>query len=162
MKLLLVCLGNICRSPMAEGALRHRITGSALAGRVGLDSAGIGDWHAGNPPDHRAIACARSHGVDITDLRARRLRTDDFQKFDWLLCADAANVRDARRLAPAGAADKVALYLDWAGLEAAGEIADPYTGGPAEFEHAWRQVDMAAQAAVERLLRAADCGIIAR
>ncbi|WP_309297128.1 low molecular weight protein-tyrosine-phosphatase, partial [Enterobacter hormaechei] len=88
MKLLVVCLGNICRSPMAEGALRARLDASPLAGRVQVDSAGTGDWHVGEPPDRRAIACAAGHGVDISGLRARQLHAADFDRFDWILCAD--------------------------------------------------------------------------
>ncbi len=153
MRILLLCLGNICRSPMAEGALRARVETSPLAGRVALDSAGTGDWHVGEPPDRRAIACARRHGVDIGGLRARQLRADDFHDFDWVLCADGRNLRDARRLAPEGIAGRAALLLDWAGLQPAGEVPDPYTGGVAEFEMTWQLVDSAAQAVVARLLR---------
>ncbi|KAF1684961.1 phosphotyrosine protein phosphatase [Pseudoxanthomonas broegbernensis] len=154
-RLLVVCLGNICRSPMAEGALRARIEASPLAGRVEVDSAGTGGWHAGAPPDRRAIACARSHGVDIGGLRARQLRAGDFHDFDWLLCADAANLRDVRRLAPEGLDGRAALLLDWAGATG-GEgtvVPDPYYGGHEDFEHVWRLVDAAAQAAVARLLQ---------
>lgn len=151
MKLLVVCLGNICRSPMAEGALLARIAASPLAGNVKVDSAGTGGWHAGHPPDPRAIACARGHGVDISMLRARQLRKQDYREFDWLLCADRENLRDVVGQAPAIARDKVVLLMEWAGIEAGGAIPDPYTGGPAEFEHAWRLVDSAAQAVVARL-----------
>ena len=153
MKILLVCLGNICRSPMAEGALHARIQASPLAGRVSLDSAGTGHWHVGEPPDRRAIACARRHGVDIGGLRARQLCPDDFHDFDWVLCADAQNLRDARKIAPEGLAERAALLLDWAGLPGAGEVPDPYTGGADEFEMTWQLVDSAAQAVVLRLLR---------
>ena len=160
MKILLVCLGNICRSPLAEGALRARIEASHLAGRVEVDSAGTGDWHAGDPPDRRAIACARGHGVDIGGQRARQLRARDFEDFDWLLCADADNLRDVRRLAPAQARDRVVLLLDWAGIEPAGEVPDPYRGGSEDFEQVWRLVDTAARAVVERLSRRPGSGII--
>ncbi|RZA24609.1 MAG: low molecular weight phosphotyrosine protein phosphatase, partial [Lysobacteraceae bacterium] len=112
MKLLVVCLGNICRSPLAEGALRERIARSPLAGRIQVDSAGTGDWHAGQPPDPRAIACARNHGVDISDLRARQLRRSDFDYFDWLLCADRQNLRDVLAQAPAHSRGKVGLLLE--------------------------------------------------
>ncbi|KRG70997.1 low molecular weight protein-tyrosine-phosphatase [Pseudoxanthomonas dokdonensis] len=151
MKLLVICLGNICRSPMAEGALRAHIQRSHLRDRVEIDSAGTGDWHAGQAPDRRAVACARSHGVDISDLRARQLRPSDFHDFDWLLCADQQNLKDVRRLAPAGTAHKVVLLLDWAGVLADGAIPDPYTGQAEDFQHVWRLVDSAASAAVARL-----------
>ena len=124
-RLLVVCLGNICRSPLAEGALRARIEASPLAGRVMVDSAGTGGWHAGEPPDRRAIACARGHGVDIAGLRARQLRARDFEDFHWLLCADADNLRDVRALAPPGARERTALLLDWAGTVPHGEVPDP-------------------------------------
>ena len=151
MKLLVVCLGNICRSPTAEGALRARIAASSLAGKVIVDSAGTADWHAGKPPDPRSIACARGHGVDISMLRARQLRKQDYSEFDWLLCADRENLRDVIGQAPASAHGKVALLMEWAGIEGDGAIPDPYTGGVAEFEHTWRLVDSAAQAVVARL-----------
>lgn len=151
MKLLVVCLGNICRSPLAEGALRAHIEASHLAGRVEVDSAGTGHWHQGEPPDRRAIACARTHGLDISGQRARQLNRDDFDHFDWLLCADASVVRDVLRVAPPASEGKVALLLEWAGLEEGGEIPDPYTGGSADFERVWRLVDSAASAVVHRL-----------
>jgi protein-tyrosine phosphatase len=156
-RLLVICLGNICRSPMAEGALRARLREARLDDVVEVDSAGTGGWHAGDPPDPRAIAAARRHGVDIGGLRARQLRADDFAAFDWLLCADHANLRDVRALAPADAHARAALYMEWAGLE--GAIADPYTGGEDHFEQVWRQVDAAAQAAVARLRRGRTAGI---
>ena len=151
MKLLVVCLGNICRSPMAEGALQARLAASPLAGRVQVDSAGTGGWHAGEPPDRRAIACARGHGVDIAGQRARQLHAADFEAFDWIRCADRANVREVLRLAPAARRERVALLLEWAGIPAGGEVPDPYTGGPEDFQRVWRLVDSAAQAVVARL-----------
>ncbi|MCY7312162.1 MAG: low molecular weight phosphotyrosine protein phosphatase [Pseudoxanthomonas sp.] len=153
MKLLVVCLGNICRSPMAEGALRARIGGSPLAGSVQVDSAGTGGWHAGQPPDPRAVACARGHGVDIAQLRARQLQSADFHRFDWLLCADAQNLADVKRLAPPGHGEKVVLLLDWAGVASAPDssVLDPYGGSARDFEVTWRLVDSAARAVVVRL-----------
>ncbi len=151
MNLLVVCLGNICRSPMAEGALRARLASSPLAGRVQVDSAGTGGWHAGEPPDRRAIACARGHGVDISGQRARQLSAADFDAFDWILCADRANLRDVLRLAPADRRDRVALLLEWAGIAPGSDVPDPYTGGPEDFQQVWRLVDSAAQAVVARL-----------
>jgi len=159
-RLLVVCLGNICRSPLAEGALRARIEASPLAGRVQVDSAGTGGWHAGQAPDRRAIACARGHGVDIAGLRARQLRPRDFEDFDWLLCADADNLRDVRRLAPDTARRRAVLLLDWAGVRADGEVPDPYYGDAADFDRVWRLVDTAAQAVVARLSGGPGSGII--
>ena len=160
MKLLIVCLGNICRSPLAEGALRARIEASSLAGQVQVDSAGTGDWHAGEPPDPRAVACARKHGVDVSMLRARQLCQRDYAEFDWLLCADDQNVRDVLRQAPSSSRAKVALLTEWAGVHDGCAVPDPYTGGPAEFEHVWRLVDSAARAVVTRLCAEWDSGII--
>jgi len=151
-RLLLVCLGNICRSPMAEGVLRDRLARAGFEGRVELDSAGTGDWHVGSCPDPRAVASAAGHGVDISGLRGRQLSRADFDRFDWLLVADRANLRDARALAPdAAGRAKVALLLDWAGVEPNGEIPDPYTGDAGHFEHVWSLLEQAAEGAVQRL-----------
>jgi protein-tyrosine phosphatase len=150
LRLLMVCLGNICRSPMAEGALRHRLAEAGLQHLVEVDSAGTGGWHAGEPPDRRAIATAARHGVDISMLRARQLRMEDY-RFDWLLCADRANVRDATARAPSGAHAGIVLLREWAGQGEGAVIADPYTGGQAQFDAVWRQVDAAAQAVVARV-----------
>lgn len=151
MNLLVVCLGNICRSPMAEGALRRALDASPLAGRVQVDSAGTGGWHAGEPPDRRAIDCARRHGVDISRQRARQLTAQDFHDYDWLFCADTQNLRDARQLAPAGLEQRAVLLLDWAGVGAGSSVPDPYTGGREDFDHVWQLVDSAASAVVRRL-----------
>ncbi|HUH89143.1 MAG TPA: low molecular weight protein-tyrosine-phosphatase [Lysobacter sp.] len=152
LRLLVVCLGNICRSPMAEGALRARIEAAGLGRRVEIDSAGTGDWHVGNPPDPRSIRTAKGHGVDIANLRGRQVSRTDFDRFDWLLCADRNNLHDVRALAPdAAARDKVALLLDWAGVETGGEIPDPYTGGAGHFEQVWEMLDRAADGVLARI-----------
>lgn len=152
LRLLVVCLGNICRSPMAEGALRARIAAAGLGRRVVIDSAGTGDWHVGNPPDPRSIRTAKGHGVDIADLRGRQLSRADFDRFDWLLCADRSNLHDVQALASdAAARDKVALLLDWAGVKAGGEIPDPYTGGARHFEQVWEMLDRAASGVLARI-----------
>ena len=151
--LLVVCLGNICRSPMAEGALRARLDEAGLD-HVRVDSAGTGDWHVGGPPDSRAVATAAGHGVDISGLRARQLHDDDYRNFDWLLCADLQNLRDVRARRPEPASARIELLTRWAGVDAdvdEGAIPDPYTGGRTEFENVWRMVDAVATAAVARL-----------
>ncbi|MGJ4728560.1 low molecular weight protein-tyrosine-phosphatase [Luteimonas sp. SDU101] len=151
MRLLVVCLGNICRSPLAEGVLRRRLEDAGLDHRVELDSAGTGDWHVGQPPDPRTIANAARHGVDLTLLRARQLHAADYRHFDWLLCADSCNLADVRARAPADATARSALLLEWAGLGQGAEVPDPYTGGPEAFEHVWTLMDRAAGAIVTRL-----------
>lgn len=149
-RLLVVCLGNICRSPMAEGALRARLLDTGLAKRVEVDSAGTGDWHVGQPPDARAIACAARNGVDIAAQRARQLTRRDFIDFDLILCADASVLRDVRARAPADARARSLLLSSQAG-QGAVEVPDPYTGGDREFDHAWALVDDMARAIVRRL-----------
>lgn len=145
--LLFVCLGNICRSPLAEGALRHVARQHGLD--LTLDSAGTGHWHIGHPPDPRAIAAARRNGVDISGQRARQVTADDFTRFDHILALDPQNLADLRRLAPAGGTARLALLLDHVpGREGQG-VADPYTGTAADFDTTWTDVT----AAVPGLLR---------
>jgi protein-tyrosine phosphatase len=146
---LFVCLGNICRSPMAEGAFRARAEAAGL--HAIADSAGTGGWHAGDPPDRRAQATARSHGIDISGLRARQVVRDDFLRFTHVFALDRANLADLQRLAPANATAELGLLLDLVDGGRGRSVADPYYGGPAEFETAWREVDAAAAALVERL-----------
>ena len=150
MRLLMVCLGNICRSPLAEGAFRAHLDRRGLDW-IEVDSAGTGGWHAGEPPDRRSIAVAAAAGVDIRGQRARKLRRDDFVAFDWLLCADRSVLRDVRAMAPAEASAQAALLLDWAGQGEDAEIPDPYTGGAEDFRRVWAMVDAAAAAGAERL-----------
>lgn len=156
----MVCLGNICRSPMGEGALRMRIAQSPLAGRVEVDSAGTSDWHIDRAPDPRAIACAQRHGVAIGGLKARQLVREDFHHFDLILCADQDNLQAARAIAPSDAIERAVLWLPWARISAAESVPDPYYGDERDFEHSWELVDAAAQATVRRLSVAADSGII--
>lgn len=155
MRLLMICLGNICRSPLAEGALRAHLSRARLDW-VEVDSAGTGGWHAGEPPDRRSIEVAALAGVDIRAQRARKLRAADFSHFDWLLCADRSVLRDVRAIHPAGAGAQAALLLEWAGLGEGGEIPDPYTGGQEDFRRVWTMVDTAAERIVARLGRGGE------
>jgi protein-tyrosine phosphatase len=157
MRLLMVCLGNICRSPLAEGAVRAHLDRRGLDW-VTVDSAGTGGWHAGEPPDPRSIAVAATAGVDIRAQRARKLVQADFQHFDWLLCADRSVLRDVRAAAPAEARERVALLLEWAGQGAGADIPDPYTGGPEDFRRVWAMVDAAAAGIVARIASARVAG----
>ena len=139
---LLVCMGNICRSPMAEGLLRHRLVERGLGDRLRIDSAGTGSWHAGAAPDARAIRICAEHGVDIRALRARAICADDYARFDLILCADRANLSTVRGRQLAGSTATSALLLDWAGA-AGNEVPDPYSGGPEDFRRVYELLDTA-------------------
>jgi protein-tyrosine phosphatase len=150
LRLLVVCLGNICRSPMAEGALRTRLRELGLEDRVEVDSVGTGDWHVGHPPDRRAIACAARNNVDIGALRARQLCAADFRRFDHILCADRSTLRNVLAHAPADMRKRCVLLSEFA-EQGEMDIPDPYTGGTREFDIAWSLVDGMAQAIATRL-----------
>ena len=153
---LFVCLGNICRSPLAEAAFRHRASEAGLAYHA--DSAGTGDWHVGHPPDPRAIAEAARHGLDITPYRARQVRPADFTRFTHVLALDAQNLADLQALAPPDAPNatgaQLALLLDFVPGMAGQPVADPYWGDAADFMRTWEEVDAAARALVGVLRQA--------
>lgn len=146
--ILFVCLGNICRSPLAEGALRAAADDAGLA--LEIDSAGTGHWHVGNPPDPRAIAVARDNGVDIGGLRARQVERADFARFTHIFALDAENLRNLRQIAPAGTEAEMALLLDMVPGRQGQPVADPYYGGDEGFAVTWADVTAAAQALVKR------------
>ena len=151
-RVLIICLGNICRSPMGQGALEARMRCEGMPHECVVDSAGVSGWHEGSPPDPQAIACAQRHGVDIAHQRARRVVAADFERFDWLLCADRQNLDALVQCAPAGLAHKAALWLAWAGGDPPYDIPDPYRGSDQLFDAVWQRIDRAAQGTVRRLL----------
>lgn len=142
-------MGNICRSPLLEGWAAHRRADSAVA--FSVDSAGTGGWHAGQPPDPRAIAAARKRGVDISGQRARQLQYADFQRFDLVLCADRDNLAAARSLAPGSARPRIVLALEWCGVKRGGEVPDPYYGHERDFDHVCQLASEAADGLLRRL-----------
>ncbi len=146
---LFVCLGNICRSPLAEAAFRARAGAAGLP--VTIDSAGTGGWHVGEPPDPRAQATARRHGIDIAGYRARQVEPDDFMRFTHVFALDHSNLRSLRRTAPPAAAARHGLLLDLVAGSEGQSVADPYYGGVEGFEATWKLVDAAASALVRRL-----------
>ena len=151
--ILVLCLRNICRSPMAEAILQAQIANAGL--KIVVDSAGTGGWHKGQPPDPRTIASARRNGLDISHLRARQLRPADFQRFDLILAMDADNLRAAETVRPAGSQTPIRLFLD----EMIGEhaaVPDPYHDGDAAFAALFVMLETAAKAYVARLARPAD------
>jgi protein-tyrosine phosphatase len=147
---LMVCLGNICRSPMAEGVLLARLEEAGLADKVRVDSAATGRSHVGHAPDERAIACAKKHGIDIAAQRARALTMEDFDAFDFILCADRTILHDARVRKPRTSHADVELLLEWSGVGKK-DVPDPYYGDARDFEKAFKLVDAAALGVVERI-----------
>jgi protein-tyrosine phosphatase len=147
--ILFVCLGNICRSPLAEAALR------AEAERAGLnmliDSAGTGDWHVDCPPDARAIRQAQRHGIDISGYRGRQVSAADFRRFTHVFALDGENLKNLRRIRPSDGTAKLALLMDMLpGREGSG-VTDPYFGDEAGFAQTWDDVSRAAQRIIAAL-----------
>jgi protein-tyrosine phosphatase len=141
---LMVCMGNICRSPTAEAALRQRLQQVGLASRVHVDSAGTHGYHVGSPPDERAQAHGRRRGLDMTGQRSRKLAPDDFGRFDLILAMDRDNLAELLRLAPPGYEARVKLLMNFARtLREVDSVPDPYYGSEAGFE---RVLDMVADA----------------
>jgi protein-tyrosine phosphatase len=147
--ILFVCTGNICRSPLAEGIVRAASQRHGLA--LQLDSAGTHDYHVGEPPDPRARALARRLGTPIDDLRARRLRDDDFDRFDLILVADRGHLGALRRRRPAAARAEVALLAEWCGEAEGCEVPDPYYGDDAAFEQVYRLLERCTDGLLRRL-----------
>lgn len=135
MHIVFVCTGNICRSPTAQAVLRQRIDTRGLGDRLSVSSAGLEAWHAGDGPDRRSIHHARQRGYQMSDLRARPLRGEEFEQADWVLVMDAGHLARAARLCPPQHAHKLRLLTDFCRVHDAGEVPDPYYGQAADFEH---------------------------
>lgn len=140
---LFVCLGNICRSPLAEAAFRREIARRGLTIRI--DSAGTGGWHAGHPPDPRAQRIARQKGVEIGGYRARQVVSSDFRSFSHILALDSRNLSDLKALQPSDATAKMGLLLDHVRGREGQSVADPYYGDEAGFLATWDEVSLAAE-----------------
>lgn len=132
-RILFVCAGNICRSPLAEGIFRHLANEAGRAGEFEIDSAGTGGWHQGQRPDRRSIAAAAGHGIDISGQRARRIASADFGSYDLILAMDQDNLKNLRKTAPADALGKLHLFNALA-LGSNKDIPDPYYGDREDFE----------------------------
>lgn len=150
--ILFVCLGNICRSPLAEGVFRAVLAERGLADDFLVDSAGMGDWHAGQAPDHRAIAVARANGLDISGQQARAITERDFERFDLILGMDRKNIRELQEIAPDAFRDRIHLFRDFAG-GGAEEVPDPYFGDAAGFDETYRLIRAASEGLADRLAK---------
>lgn len=147
---LFVCLGNICRSPTAHGVLLKKLERAGLAGLVRVDSAGTGDWHIGKAPDARTQAAASRAGYDLSQLRARVVCAEDFQRFDYILAMDQDNLRQLQAMRPAQFRGILELFLRQGGVDT-GEVPDPYYGGPEGFEQVLSLVEQACDGLVRQL-----------
>ncbi|MCV6545778.1 MAG: low molecular weight phosphotyrosine protein phosphatase [Cohaesibacter sp.] len=142
--ILFVCLGNICRSPLAEGVMRHFVQQAGLDQRFMLDSAGTGAWHVGNQADCRSIAVGGEHGVDLSDLRARQVEREDFYRFDLILAMDASNLADLNAMQPSDGTANLALYRSYCN-DGQKDVPDPYYGGDQGFEAVYQMIERASQ-----------------
>ncbi len=149
-RVLFVCLGNICRSPTAEGVLRHMMIEEAPELKVEIDSAGTADYHVGDPPDPRTQRAALRRGIDLRGLRARRVVPGDFSKFDLILAMDRQNLRDLASLRPAASTAQLRLFMEYA-PDSCLEVPDPYYGDEDAFERVLDLTTLAARGLVAQL-----------
>lgn len=138
-RLLFVCLGNICRSPAAEGVVRAKALERGM--KLYIESAGTGAWHAGDPPDGRMIKAAAKRGYDLSHQRARKVEFSDYFEFDYLLAMDLSNHTDLLEMAPPNRECDIRLFLDFADCETR-ETPDPYYGGDQGFDHVLDLIEM--------------------
>ena len=148
---LFVCLGNICRSPLAEAAFRQEAQRRGLD--VEIDSAGTGAWHVGHPPDRRAQAVARHHGVEISGYRGRQVKADDFRRFTHVVALDRDNLADLKRLQPSDGTAALMLLLDAVEGRQGKSVADPYYGEDKDFDVTWADAVAGARGLADLIAR---------
>ncbi|MBP1852285.1 low molecular weight protein-tyrosine-phosphatase [Rhizobium halophytocola] len=148
--ILFVCLGNICRSPLAEGIFKSLADGAGLGEQLPSDSVGLGRWHVGHPPDPRSIATAARHGLDIADFRARQLEPSDFDRFSLILAMDHDNLAGIRARAPARTGAEIHSFMAFATGRAL-DVPDPYYGPDQDFEAVYKMLFSACQSLLEKL-----------
>jgi protein-tyrosine phosphatase len=148
-KILMVCLGNICRSPMAEGIMKHHLEASGIEAYV--DSAGTSGWHEGEPPDHRATITCRNHGIEISSQRSRPFAVSDFDRFDLIFAMDHENYRNLINMTDVqGDRAKVSMIMNVLHPGSNKAVPDPYFGGDEGFEVVFHMLDSAAQAIIRQ------------
>lgn len=149
MKILMVCLGNICRSPLAEGILNNKLRSSGYEAFV--DSAGTGGWHAGESPDKRSIKVANDRGIDISQQRARKVKKEDLNSFDLIFAMDQNNLSDLLQIAEKDQQFKIHLYLEFAGFGKK-DVPDPWYGNESDFIHVFDLLEDATEIAAQRIV----------
>jgi len=152
MRILFVCMGNICRSPTAEGVFRHVLASRAPELQLEIDSAGTHDYHVGAPPDHRSIAAAKRRGIDLSSLRARTVVEEDFAHYDLILAMDEENLRELKRRAPAIHHERIRLMMEFAPHASSRWVPDPYYGGAQGFEEVLDLLEEAANGLMQEVL----------
>jgi protein-tyrosine phosphatase len=148
---LFVCMGNLCRSPMAEGVFRQHVAQAGLDGLIVIDSAGTHDYHIGDPPDPRAQRAAGRRGYDLSALRGRQVSPADFAEFDYVLAMDEMNLRALKRLCPTRHVHKLRLLMEFGASAALREVPDPYYGDEQSFELVLDLAEQASQGLLEYL-----------
>ncbi len=152
-KVLFVCMGNICRSPTAHGVFRNLIAAEGLQDYIQVDSAGTHAYHVGNPPDSRAQQTALSRGIDLSDLRARAAVKEDFKRYDYVLAMDQDNYHGLCAICPPGMEHKIGLFMDYAPEMKTREVPDPYYGGNQGFEYVFDLVEAASEGLLQDIKR---------
>ena len=150
-KVLFVCMGNICRSPSAEGVFSDKISAAGLGDRVHIDSAGTHAYHVGNPPDPRSQEAAIKRNYDLSAQRARKVEVSDFNEFDYVVAMDMSNKDDLQAICPSGLEDKIYLFLKFSDNYDATEVPDPYYGGGNGFETVLDLIEDAADGLITHL-----------
>ena len=152
-RVLFVCMGNICRSPTAEGVFRRKVEEAGLDGSIHIDSAGTHAYHVGEPPDPRATEAASRRGIDLRPLRARKATTRDFEHFDYVLAMDRDNLRLLEMLRDGSDSARLHLFLDFARNGKETEVPDPYYGGDQGFEYVLDLIEDAAEGLLDHIRR---------
>jgi protein-tyrosine phosphatase len=150
-RVLFVCLGNICRSPTAEGVFRDLVGREGLSDKITTDSCGTSGWHRGDPPDNRARQEARRRGIDIEDLKSRETRQRDFVDFDFIIAMDDNNFQTLHAMSPAEHATKIHMFLSFAPSVGVTEVPDPYYGGPDGFSDVFDMIDVASKGLLQHI-----------
>ncbi|MGF1547182.1 MAG: low molecular weight protein-tyrosine-phosphatase [Thiotrichales bacterium] len=151
-KVLFVCMGNICRSPTAHGVFAHRVREHGLDHLIEIDSAGTHAYHVGEPPDDRSQVAAARRGYDLSDLKARRVGAKDCEHYDYILVMDEMNLLDVRSKCPRSCWPRVRLFMDFAGPSHQGkEVPDPYSGSKSDFERVLDLVEIAAKGLLQHI-----------